>query len=37
MLIETAKLDGVDPQASLEDVLRRIADQPATRLADVLP
>jgi hypothetical protein len=36
-LIETAKLNGVDPQAWLEDVLRRIADQPASRLADLLP
>jgi transposase len=36
-LIETAKLNGVDPQAWLEDVLRRIADQPASRLANLLP
>ena len=36
-LIETAKLNGVDPQAWLEDVLRRIADHPASRLADLLP
>ena len=36
-LIETAKLNGIDPQAWLEDVLRRIADQPARRLADLLP
>jgi transposase len=36
-LIETAKLNGVDPQAWLEDVLRRIPDHPARRLADLLP
>jgi hypothetical protein len=31
-LIATAKLNGVDPQAWLADVLRRIADHPASRL-----
>ena len=36
-LIETAKLNNVDPQAWLEDVLRRIPDHPARRLADLLP
>jgi hypothetical protein len=36
-LITTAKLNDVDPQAWLEDVLRRIADHPASRLADLLP
>lgn len=36
-LIETAKLNGVDPQAWLADVLARIADHPASRLADLLP
>ena len=36
-LIETAKLNNVDPQAWLEDVLRRLADHPARRLADLLP
>jgi hypothetical protein len=30
--IATAKLNGVDPQAWLADVLRRIADHPAARL-----
>src|SRR5438270_11967111 len=30
-LIATAKLNGVDPQAWLADVLRRIADYPASR------
>ncbi len=36
-LIATAKLNDVDPQAWLEDVLRRIADHPASRLDDLLP
>jgi hypothetical protein len=36
-LIGTAKLNGVDPQAWLADVLRRIADHPASRLSELLP
>src|SRR5436309_5033816 len=36
-LIETAKLNGVDPQAWLVDVLRRIADHPASKLDELLP
>ena len=36
-LIETAKLNGVDPQAWLADVLARLADHPARRLEDLLP
>ena len=36
-LIATAKLNGVDPQAWLADVLRRINDQPASRLHELLP
>jgi hypothetical protein len=36
-LIMTAKLNGVDPQAWLADVLARIAEQPVSRLADFLP
>jgi transposase len=36
-LIATAKLNGVDPQAWLADVLRRIADHPASRLDQLLP
>ena len=36
-LIITAKLNNVDPRAWLADVLRRIADQPARDLADLLP
>lgn len=36
-LIGTAKLNGVDPQAWLADVLARLADHPAKQLADLLP
>ena len=36
-LIGTAKLNGVDPQAWLADVLARIANHPARHLADLLP
>ena len=36
-LIGTAKLNGVDPQAWLADVLDRIADVPQTRLHELLP
>ena len=36
-LIETAKLNGVDPQAWLTDVLGRIAEHKITRLDDLMP
>jgi transposase len=36
-MIMTAKLNGVDPHAWLADVLARIADHPAARLAELLP
>lgn len=36
-LIGTAKLNEVDPQAWLADVLSRIADAPQSRLAELLP
>ena len=36
-LIQTAKLNGIDPQAWLADVLKRIADTAQTRLAELLP
>jgi transposase len=36
-LIETAKLNDVDPRAWLADVLARIADHPVKRIAELLP
>jgi transposase len=36
-LIGTAKLNGVDPQAWLADVLERIAEHPINRLHELLP
>ena len=36
-LIETAKLNGVDPQAWLTDVLGRIADHKITHVDELLP
>lgn len=36
-LIATARLNGIDPQAWLADVLGRIADIPQSRLAELLP
>jgi hypothetical protein len=36
-LIGTAKLNDIDPQAWLADVLRRIANHPASRLDELLP
>ena len=36
-LIQTAKLNGVDPQSWLADVLARIAEIPQTSLPDLLP
>jgi hypothetical protein len=36
-LIESAKLNGVDPQAWLTDVLGRIADHKITRIHELLP
>jgi transposase len=36
-LIETAKLNGVDPQAWLADVLARLPDHPAKQVAALLP
>ena len=36
-LIETARLNGVDPQAWLADVIARIADHPINRVGELLP
>jgi hypothetical protein len=36
-LIETAKLNGIDPQAWLTDVLSRIADHKINRINKLLP
>jgi len=36
-LIETAKMNGIDPQAWLTDVLNRIADHPMKTVADLAP
>jgi hypothetical protein len=36
-LIESAKLNGIDPQAWLTEVLSRIADHKITRIAELLP
>ena len=36
-LIESAKLNGVDPQAWLTDVLSRIADHKINRIDELLP
>jgi hypothetical protein len=36
-LLGTAKLNGIDPEAYMTEVLRRIADHPINRIAELLP
>ncbi len=36
-LLETAKLNGIDPEAYLRQVLQRISDLPINRIAELLP
>jgi transposase len=36
-LVETAKLNGLDPEAYLRDLLGRIANHPINRIAELLP
>ena len=36
-LVETAKLNGLDQQAYLREVLTRIADHPINRIDELLP
>ena len=36
-LLETAKLNGIDPEAYLRQVLQRIPDLPVSRVAELLP
>ena len=36
-LVETAKVNGTDPEAYLRDVFERIADHPIDRIEELLP
>jgi len=35
--VETAKLNGLDPEAYLREVFERIADHPINRIDELLP
>jgi transposase len=36
-IVQTVKLNGLDPEAYLRDIIARIANYPARRIADLLP
>ena len=36
-LTESAKINGLDPEAYLREIIGRIADHPINRIADLLP
>jgi hypothetical protein len=36
-VVETARLNGLDPEAYLRDVLARVADHPIGRIGELLP